>query len=73
MTHLGNNLSQLYRNLREVNSSNSSFNARLSPFDNSGFRVSAGVAYNGNKITATAKIYLIALGASTLKPVYVLG
>ena len=25
------------------------------PFDNSGFRVSAGVAYNGNKITATAK------------------
>ena len=25
------------------------------PFDNSGFRVSAGIAYNGNKITATAK------------------
>jgi len=25
------------------------------PFDNSGFRVSAGVAYNGNKISATAK------------------
>ena len=25
------------------------------PFDNSGFRVSAGVAYNANKITATAK------------------
>ncbi len=25
------------------------------PFDNSGFRVSAGIAYNGNKVTATAK------------------